>query len=302
LKLFKQDADLTTLLITGASGFIGQNLVEQLRCDYDVTAPLHSELDLGDTDAVRQLFESRRFDVVLHCATVRSNRMAGEAANLFAINCRMFFNLVRHRSQFGRMLNFGSGAEYDMCHYRPRMREEYFDIHTPIDGYGFSKYVCAKYCEQVPNVTSLRLFGVFGKYEAWQVRFISNACCRVIYGLPITIRRDMLLDYLYVDDLTTLVRWFIEHPAKHRAYNVCTGTPVLLSDLARIVAEVSSRNPAIEVLAPGMGTEYSGDNSRILAEMGGFRFRNLTQSISELYRWYETHQLEIDPALLRFDG
>ena len=293
---------MTTLLITGASGFIGRNLVEQLRYDYDVIAPSRAELDLSDDAAVRQLFESRRFDVVLHCATVRSNRMTGEAANLFAINCRMFFNLVRHRSQFGRMLNFGSGAEYDMRHYRPRMREEYFDIHTPIDGYGFSKYVCAKYCEQVPNVTNLRFFGVFGKYEAWQVRFISNACCRVICGLPITIRRDMLLDYLYIDDLTTLVKWFIERPTAHRAYNVCTGTPILLSALARIVAEVSSRNPAIKVLEPGMGTEYSGDNSRMLAGVGGFRFRDLTQSISELYGWYETHQSEIDTALLRFDG
>jgi hypothetical protein len=36
--------------------------------------------------------------------------------------------------------------------------------------------------------------------------------------------------------------------------------------------------------------------------MGGFRFRDLTQSISKLYRWYETRQTEIDAAMLRFDG
>ena len=292
---------MTTLLITGASGFIGRNLAEQLRRDYDVTAPSRAELDLGDEEAVRQMFESGRFDVVLHCATVRSNRMTGEPASLFGGNCRMFFNLVRHRAHFGRMLYFGSGAEYDRRHYLPRMREEYFDTYTPIDGYGLSKYVCAKYCEQLANVTNLRLFGVFGKYEAWQVRFISNACCRVIHGLPITIRRDVLFDYLYVDDLAAIVKWFIEHPASHRAYNVCTGTSVLLSALAKIVAEVSNRNPEILVREAGLGTEYSGDNARMLAEIGGFRFTDLRQSISELYRWYEVHQAEIDPALLRFD-
>jgi GDP-L-fucose synthase len=293
---------MTTLLITGASGFIGRNLAEQLRCDYDVTSPSRSQLDLGDEEAVRQLFESRRFDVVLHCATVRSHRMIGEPGNLLADNCRMFFNLVRHRSQFGHMLYFGSGAEYDRRHYLPRMREEDFDTHIPIDGYGLSKYVCAKYCEQLANVTNLRLFAVFGKYEAWQVRFISNACCRVIHGLPITMRRDVLFDYLYVDDLAAIVKWFIEHPAPQRAYNVCTGTPAPLSALAKIVAEVSNRHPEIVVREPGLGTEYSGDNARMLAEMGGFRFTDLAQSIGELYRWYETHQAEIDPALLRFDG
>ncbi|MDA8382740.1 MAG: NAD-dependent epimerase/dehydratase family protein [Betaproteobacteria bacterium] len=30
---------MTTLLITGASGFIGRNLSEQLKRHYDVTAP-----------------------------------------------------------------------------------------------------------------------------------------------------------------------------------------------------------------------------------------------------------------------
>src|SRR2546422_2568163 len=189
---------MTTILITGASGFIGRNLAEQLRCDYDVTAPCRSQVDLGDEEAVRQLFESRRFDVVLHCATVRSNRKTGEAVNLCADNCRMFFNLVRHRRQFGRMLHFGLGAEYDRRHYLPRVREEYFDTHTPIDGYGLSKYVCAKYCEQLANATNLRLFGVFGKYESWQGRFISNPRCRVVHGLPITIRRDAVFDYLYL--------------------------------------------------------------------------------------------------------
>jgi GDP-L-fucose synthase len=77
---------------------------------------------------------------------------------------------------------------------------------------------------------------------------------------------------------------------------------VPLSALAKIVAEVSNRNPEIVVREPGLGTEYSGDNARMLAEMGGFRFADLTQSIRELYHWYETHKSEIDPALLRFDG
>ncbi|HUI41527.1 MAG TPA: NAD(P)-dependent oxidoreductase [Terriglobia bacterium] len=293
---------MTTLLITGASGFIGRNLAEQLRGDYEVTAPTRAELDLGDEEAVRQWFASRRFDVVLHSATVRSNRMTGEPANLCADNCRMFFHLNRHRRQYGHLLYFGSGAEYDRRHYQPRMNEEYFDTHTPVDGYGLSKYLCAKYCERVAKVTNLRLFGVFGKYESWQVRFISNACCRVIHGLPIVIRRDVLFDYLYANDLAAIVKRFIAHPAPQRAYNVCTGAPVLLSALAKMVAEVSGRQPEIVVREPGLGTEYSGDNARLLADMGGFTFTALTESVGELYRWYEEHKEEIDPAQLRFDG
>ena len=55
------------------------------------------------------------------------------------------------------------------------------------------------------------------------------------------------------------------------------------------------------VRQPGLGTEYSGDNRRLLAEMHGLRFTDLTQSIRELYRWYEAHRGDIDLAHLRFD-
>ena len=290
------------LLITGASGFIGRNLAEQLRCHYDVAAPGQAELDLCDEDAVRRFFDSRQFDVVLHAATVRSSRITGEPPNLLADNLRMFFNLPRHRASFGRLLHFGSGAEFDRRHYRPRMSEDYFGAHTPADGYGLSKYVCAKHGEAIEGVTNLRLFGVFGKYEDWRVRFISNACCRVIHGLPIVLRRDALFDYLYIDDLATIVRWFIDHPPSERAYNISTGSPMALSELARIVAEVSGRNPAIIVREPGLGTEYSGDNTRLMAAMGGFQFTEMAESVGRLYAWHEAHKEEVDPDLLRFDG
>jgi nucleoside-diphosphate-sugar epimerase len=293
---------MTTILITGASGFIGRNLAEQLGCDYEVAAPGRAELDLCDEESVRRFFESSRFDVVLHAATVRSSRMTGEQENLLADNLRMFFNLIRHRDCFGRLFHFGSGAEFDRRHYRPRMGEDYFGAHTPADGYGLSKYVCAKYGETIEGVTNLRLFGVFGKYEDWRVRFISNACCRVIHGLPILLRRDVLFDYLDVDDLASIVRRFIDHPMAGHVYNVCTGAPVQLSALARIVAEVSGRNPEIIVREPGLGTEYSGDNTRLVAAMGGFRFTEMRESVGRLYSWYEAHKQEVDPALLRFDG
>ena len=293
---------MKTILITGGSGFVGRNLAERLGCGYDVAAPGRAELDLAEEESVRRYFERRRFDVVLHAATVRSSRITGEPPGLLGDNLRMFFNLERHRGCFGRMFHFGSGAEFDRRHYRPRMREDYFGAHTPADGYGLSKYVCAKYGESLEGVTNLRLFGVFGKYEDWRVRFISNACCRVIHGLPIVLRRDVLFDYLDVDDLAAIVRWFIEHDAPERAYNICTGAPVALAALARIVADVSGRNPEIVVREPGLGTEYSGDNARLMAALGGFRFTEMRESVGRLYAWYEAHKHDVDPALLRFDG
>lgn len=289
------------VLITGASGFIGRNLSEQLADRYEVHAPTSAELDLLDAAAVRRYLCEKRFDVVVHCATTRSNRWLGAPADLLERNCRMFFNVARNQAAFGKMIYFGSGAEYDSRCLPARVKESYFDTRVPADPYGFSKYICAKYAEQSDKILNLRLFAVFGKYEAWQVRFISNACARVVHGLPIAIRQNAFFDYLYVDDLAAITCWFVENQAKGRAYNVCRGQGYELTSLAAMVREVSGINPAIVVKNEGTAQEYTGDNSKLLCELNGYEFRDIRDCVRELYSWYATNQHLVEPSQLGFD-
>src|SRR5271157_2197613 len=244
------------ILITGGSGFIGRNLADQLASAYEVLAPSSAELDLLNEQAVREYLSAHSFDVIVHAAAARSNRRVAAPPDLLDRNCRMFFNLVRNEGRFGKMIHFGSGAEYDKTGLPSRVKEDYFDTRVPRDSYGFSKYICARYIERSDRIVNLRLFGVFGAYEDYTVRFISNACCRALKGLPIVLRQDIVFDYLYVKDLVKLTRWFIENNARHKAYNVCSGRPVALTEQARIVAQVSGRHPNMSVLTEGMGPEY----------------------------------------------
>jgi len=289
------------ILITGGSGFIGRNLAEQFASTYEVLTPSSAELDLLKERDVREYLSAHSFDVIVHTATTRSNRRLAAPPDLLDRNCRMFFNLARNAGQFGKMVHFGSGAEYDRTDLPARVREDYFDTRVPTDAYGFSKYICAKYIERSDNIVDLRLFGVFGPYEDYTVRFISNACCRVLKGLPIVLRQDFVFDYLYVKDLAQIARWFIENDARHKAYNVCTGRPVVLTELARMVAEVSGCNPSVSVMHGGMGAKYTADNSRLLAEMGDYQFWDLRRAIDDLYSWYKRQQSTLEAESLRFD-
>ncbi len=288
------------ILITGGSGFIGRNLAEQLASTYEVLAPSSAELDLLNEQAVREYLRGHRFDVVIHGATTRSNRRVAAPPDMLDRNCRMFFNLVRNQGLFGKMIHFGSGAEYDRFQLPARVQEDYFDTRVPRDAYGFSKYICAKYIERSDRIVNLRLFGVFGAYEDYTVRFISNACCRALKGLPIVLRQDIVFDYLYIKDLVKVTTWFIDNDARYKAYNLCTGRPVALTELARAIARVSGRNPSVSVLTQGTGPEYSADNSRMLTEMGGYQFWDLEAAIRDLYAWYERHE-GIDVESLKFD-
>jgi|SRR5580658_5491689 UDP-glucose 4-epimerase len=298
----------TRILITGGSGFIGRNLAEHLSSTYEVSAPSSAELDLLQEQAVREYLDAHRFDVIVHAATTRSNRRLAAPPDLLDRNCRMFFNLARNlegnEARAGKMIHFGSAAEYDRVQLPARVREDYFDTRVPRNAYGFSKYICAKYIERSDRIVNLRLFAVFGAHEDYTVRFISNACCRALKGLPIVLRQDIVFDYLYIKDLVKITMWFIENNACHKMYNVCSGRPVALTELARVIArvsaQVSGRNPRISVTAEGMGPEYSADNSRMLAEMGGYRFWDLEDSIRDLYAWYGRYA-DLDVESLRFD-
>jgi UDP-glucose 4-epimerase len=293
------------LLITGGSGFIGRNLAEKLASSHDVSAPSSAELDLLNEKQVREYLGAYRFEVVVHTATTRSNRRLTAPPDMLDRNCRMFFNLVRNQKVFGKMIHFGSGAEYERAQLPSRVSEDYFDTRIPGDAYGFSKYICAKYIECSDQILNLRLFGVFGAYEDYTVRFISNACCRALKGLPIVLRQDVMFDYLYVKDLVKITNWFIENNPRDKAYNVCSGRPVALIELAQLISQVSAEagsksSPRLSILNEGRGPEYSADNSRMLTEMGGYQFWDLRDSIRDLYAWYQ-QQDGIDVESLRFD-
>jgi GDP-L-fucose synthase len=213
----------------------------------------------------------------------------------------MFFNLARCSDLYRRMVFLGSGAVYDMRHYQPKMPETYFDAHVPTDEHGFSKYVTAKYIERAEAITELRIFGIFGRYEDYAIRFISNAVCKALFDLPITLRQDRRFDYLWIDDLPQVVDRFMDRDGAHRAYNVTPDESIGLFELAKKVRATSGKDVPIVVGTEGEGIEYSGDNARLRGEMPELRLTPVDEAIERLYAWYSDHRSEIDRDALLVD-
>lgn len=292
------------VLLTGGSGFIGRNIRESLLAErYELECPSHKELDLADTDSADAYFARHQFDAVIHAAVKPGHRNAPDLSDLFFTNNRIFFNLIRHADRCGRILNLGSAAIYDMRHYEPMMKEEYAFVHVPADEHGYNKYVCGKYmsvCSE--DIVDLRIFGIFGKYEDYAIRFISNAICKTLFDLPVSLRQDRVFSYLYAPDLAPILAWFIENKPRYRAYNITPDETSSLLALAEKVVKISGKDLPIKVGIPGEGMPYTGSNARLRAEMGKeLHFTSMDDAIDRLYDWYVSVKSTLDRNCLLYD-
>ena len=290
------------ILLTGGNGFIGKNIRQSFLAEkYHIVAPRSFELNLADTHAVDDYFRTHTFDAVLHAATKPGHRNAKDPTNLFYTNIRMFENLARHADKFGKLINFGSGAVYDSSADNRLVREEQIGLRCGQDEHSFCKYVVHKRIETIPNAVDLNIFGIFGPHEDWEIRFISNAVCKTLFGLPITLRQNRRFSYLYVRDLMPILDYFIEHTPAHKSYNITPDGETELLQAAQTVRAVGGGKGEIRVAQPGYGLNYSGSNARLKKEIKNLQFTPLTQAVEELFAYYKKNQSSIDENLLRTD-
>ena len=290
------------ILLTGGSGFIGRNIKESYLAEqYEIIAPTHKELPLDDTQAVDDFFKHREFDVILHAAVKPGHRNAKDLSNLLSTNLRIFENLERNKHKYGKFINFGSGAIYDVAQNNAGVSEQDIYKNMGKDDHSFCKYVVHKQIDSLENFYDLNIFGIFGKYEDYAIRFISNAVCKAIFGLPITLRQNRRFSYLDVNDLPPILEWFIENQPKYKSYNIVPNNFVELKTIADLVNEISDKNLEIKIANEGFGLDYYGSNGRLKKEMPELVFTPIQTSIQNLFAYYEQNQKSLDKNLLLKD-
>lgn len=292
------------ILLTGGSGFVGRHSAQRLRTAHEVLAPTHAELDLTDAQAVRRWLAVNRVDAVVHTAVKPGHRNAPDAKGLAEQNLRQFFSLVSCREAFGRFVVVGSGAAYGVQRPLVRVAEVSLGEAVPDDEHGFSKYVEALWLAGDGDAVELRPFGVYGQGEDYAIRFISNACCKTLLGLPVTLRQDRLFSYVWAEDLAAVVERAVVGgrgglPAG--AYNVTPGQPVSLRAVADEVVLASGRDVPVLVARDGLGPEYSGDGGKLAATLPDATFLGLAGGVERLLAWYRSHMDRIERSILETD-
>lgn len=240
------------ILLLGANGYVGR----YLNSVFDVIPIIRKECDLTDRVSVERILNEHKPDVVLNCAANLNLDLQPFNQNHFIDNMNIFLNLYALRDKFGKLINFGSGAEFDRSKPINNKLEKDIRIIKPKDHYGLSKNIISNICLDTPNFYTLRLFGCLHHSEPNHKLFK-----RLLTTNEIFIIDDKFFDYFWMEDLYPIVNHFINEAPTIKDINLVYSKKFLLSELIKKFIEIHHLN--IELINKTGGLDYTGSSSLI---------------------------------------
>ena len=261
---------MTRIVVTGAAGFIGSNLIKGLNARGIDNIIAVDDLSQGDkfrnlagltiADYVDQDDFYARFakgaygqvEAVFHegaCSDTMEQDGKYMMANNYTLSCELFHTC---QQQGTRLLYASSAATYGGSE---TFREEPAFEH-PLNVYGYSKLLfdqrmrreCGANFEQAkagqrPQVAGFRYFNVYGPHEQHKGRMASVAFHQFnqfqaegrvkLFGEYGGYGPgEQMRDFVFVDDVVAVNLWFFDHPNQSGIFNLGSGNAQPFNDVA----------------------------------------------------------------------
>jgi GDP-L-fucose synthase len=240
------------ILITGTNGYIGSSIYNSFKQKYDIVALTRQQLNLENSEQVNAYFLGKYFDVVIHCAIKGGSRLKEDTWSVMDSNLKMYYNLLQNKMCFGKLIQFGSGAE---C------------IQTD-KPYGFSKRVISKSIMNQDFFYNLRIYAVFDEMEL-DTRFIKANVKRYIDKKNIQIHQNKYMSFFYMEDLIKMVDAYILRDDLPKQVDCCYEEAFTLKEIANIINTLDEHKVDINIHQEGLTEGYMGFNSTVKLDYVG---------------------------------
>lgn len=245
--------------ITGATGFVGANLVRRLlREGHEVNVLVRKnspfwrikelsddvrihEADLRNGAEIQKVIRSVRPNIIYHLATFGGFASQTDTQAIMEANFLGTVNLLRACEMVGfdYFVNTGSSSEYGIK-TKP-MRES--EVLEPLGDYGVAKAAATLFCQAeyktkgVPVVT-LRLFSPYGPWDDPRRLIPYVIACLLRNKRPQLSSSASVRDYIYIDDVIECYLKVTKYSEfAGQVINVGSGNQISIGDVASIIEQ-----------------------------------------------------------------
>lgn len=282
-------------LITGASGFLGKNLIKYLkehRPDLEIIGltrqryTSYSLCDIVHEERVRDVMELWKPEIIIHLA---ANPRGNAGPAVMDDNVKGTFNLVHHAPKNCHFIFASSIVVYGNPNDNYGQKEL-----APTSLYGLSKQLAENIIDRYErlgkiNKTTLRLSAIIG----------NNLTHGFIYDLVKKIKSDgdylelfgnspgSIKPFVHMDDVCEAINFVIKNKL-YNVYNVCPNDNISVKEVAEIGLEKFKSSKIIKWL--GESSIWEGDN-RILSANNyrlkytcfNFKYKTSREAIEEYF-------------------
>jgi GDP-L-fucose synthase len=301
------------VLVTGASGFVGRNLVPMLAdTGCELFTPDRAGYDLLEQARVRQLIADVRPEIVLHLAALSGGILANkEYPADFAYQNLAINTSVLHESWQGGVKKFVTligGCSYPADAPNPIREEDLWNGYPQPES---APYSLAKRMSVVMAEAYRRQHGfdavvlvpgnLYGPHDNFD---LSNS-----HVIPATIRKfyeavlrgeseivawgtgTPVRDFIFVRDACEVILLAAETYSGAEIINLSSGVPTTIRDLVETVAELTGFQGEVrwDTSKPD-GQMYKGFDVTRMQTLLGYRCpTSLRQGVAETIEWFKTH-------------
>lgn len=314
-----------TILVTGAAGFIGSHLAEQLCRRGDTVIGLDNfndyydparkranerrlgtypnfrmvEADVRDRERMFQLFASEKITAVAHLAAMAGVRNAILHPDVYVnVNLNGTQNLLDAVRAGGGVDNFVFASTSSVYGNTDRIP---FLENDPCDR-PLQPYAAAKRAAEILgysyhhlfglNFTVLRFFTVYGPNgRPDMMAYLLADSITKGKEIPLYDNGQMYRDWTYVDDTVSGIVSALDRPLGYEIINLGRGEPVLLKDFVELMESMSGRKANI-VSMPRLAADFTRNEADISKARRLLDYNPMvpvTEGVRRFWEWYQTH-------------